>query len=367
MSRRAGPFLLSPLLIALLAAAGPAAALTYPVDPVQALAQYNLLKASLSADCNVPAPNLAAADQSLRGKTVEVQGRFQSMLHWKEGEQTTHLFLLQTPEGVSVTLTATEPLVGIRLDEPVRVLVSLPADAAGNEFHLQGILRESDLPPVPPAPPPGPPVLPATPAPPVKPLLLPVRPGPPPPTVAVWDGIAATPGTAPANPELPNVGIDQAGINKWKAWVAKYNPRLADLQIELTVRWVIAYSAIYGIDHRLSFAMIRAESDFDPLCRSSAGALGMTQIMYNELADLGCSNPWNVQQNLRAGIGELSEDVHRFPDRSNYEQCILGLACYNAGPGAVKKHGGVPPYKETQNYVVKVSKQFCDLVQAGYP
>jgi len=69
----------------------------------------------------------------------------------------------------------------------------------------------------------------------------------------------------------------------------------------------------------------------------------MTQIMYNELDDLGCSNPWNVQQNIRAGIRELSGDLRLFTGRSAYEQCILGLAAYNAGAGAVKKYGGVPP------------------------
>ncbi len=364
--------LLSPLLIGLLLGTGPILALTYPADPVQALAQYNQLKASLAADCSVPASSLAAADHSLRGKTVEVAGRFQSMMRWEEGGRTTHLFLLQTPEGVTLTIRATEALVGIRLDEPVRVLAQLPADAADRDFLLQGLLRESDLPPSPP-PVPSVPAPAPTPAPsPITPPATPARPGPqppgpPPPTVAVWDGITATADTAPANPDLPNVGMDQAGIDKWKAWVSKCNPRLTDLQLELTVRWVIAYSAIFGIDHRLSFAMIKAESSFNPLCRSHAGALGMTQIMYNELESLGCSDPWNVQQNIRAGLRELSEDLNRYKGRSNYEQCILGLAAYNAGPGAVKKYGGVPPYKETQNYVVKVSKQFRDLVEAGYP
>ncbi len=365
MPLRAPLFLLSPLLVALLAAGSPIAALTYPADPLQALAQYNQLKVALRAESDIPAPNLAAADQSLRGKAVEICGRFQSMLTWQEGEQTTHLLLLQTPEGVSITLTSSEPLVGIRLDEPVRVLASLPADYTGSEFCLHGILRESDFPPAPP--PPATAAAPPTPPPTPTGSVKPSPTGPPSPTVAVWGGLTATPETAPANPELPDVGMPQEGINKWKAWVTKHNSRLTDLQLELTVRWIIAYSAIHGIDHRLSFAMIRAESDFRPLCRSSAGALGMTQIMHNELEDLGCSNPWNVQQNIRAGLGELSEDLRRFSDRSNYDQCILGLACYNAGPGAVKKYGGVPPYKETQRYVVKVSKQFSELVKAGYP
>jgi hypothetical protein len=366
VSLRATVLLLSPLLIALPTLTAPAGALVYPSDPQQALAQYTQLKTVLRADPHVPAQNLAAADQSLRGKTVEVRGRFQSMVHWQEGENRAHyLFLLQTPEGVTLTLHASEPLQGIRLDEPVRVLASLPAESQACEFQLDGVLRESDAPPEPPAPKAGPSLTAASPA------QGPPRascPAPPAPTVQpVWDGVPATPGGGGRLPDLPDVGMDQAGLSKWKAWVSKINPHLTDLQLELTVRWVIAYSAIYGVDHRLSFAMIHAESDFDPMCRSSAGALGMTQIMYNELDDLGCSNPWNVQQNIRAGIRELSEDLRRFTGRPNYEQCVLGLAAYNAGPNAVKKYGGVPPYRETQNYVVKVSREFLELVQGGYP
>ncbi len=356
--------------------AAPARAFVYASDPQQALTQYLQLKTALRADSAVSAAMLAACDQSLRGKTMEIRGRFQSMAHWQEGDNTPHYcFLLQTLEGVTLTLHAGEALQGIRLDEPVRVLASLPGEGQGTEFRLEGVLRESDA-PAEPAPAAAGPYLPATPGTPLVPVGGPAPATaagtsalvPPAPTVQpVWDGVPTTPGAAVSPSDLPDVGMDQAGINKWKAWVSKHNPRLTDLQLELTVRWVIAYSAIYGIDHRLSFAMIHAESDFDPMCRSHAGALGMTQIMYNELEDLGCSNPWNVQQNIRAGLRELSEDLRRFAGRSNYEQCILGLAAYNAGPNAVKKYGGVPPYKETQNYVVKVSKEFAELVKAGYP
>jgi hypothetical protein len=365
MNRLRTAALFAPLLLALLAAARPAAALTYPSDPAQALAQYSQLKIALHAD-TVPAQNLAAADPSLRGKTIEVRGRFLSTLNSQGADgKPQYVFLFQTLQGVSLTLRAGEPLVGIRLDEPVRVLASLPADMPDTEFQLQGLLRESDAPPDPPAPPAGASLTPAPSAPP------PATSGPPPPpaptVTPVWDGLPATPGAKCSTSDLPDVGLSQADINKWKSWVGQDNHKLTDVQLELTVRWVIAYSAIYGIDHHLSFAMIQAESDFDPLCRSWAGALGMTQIMYNELGDLGCSNPWNVQQNIRAGIRELSGDLRLFTGRSNYDQCILGLAAYNAGAGAVKKYGGVPPYHETQNYVVKVSKKFFELVQAGYP
>ncbi|HEY3396416.1 MAG TPA: lytic transglycosylase domain-containing protein [Armatimonadota bacterium] len=347
---------------AALLAAGPGFALVYPQNPQTAFSQYSQLRDRLHADLNPVPAHVAAGDLSLRGQVLELRGRLQSAMHWSDAAgQTVYFFLLQTPEGVSVALNFTEPVEGIRLDEPIRVLASLPADSDTRDFTLHGVVRECDL-PAPPAP------LPTPAAPPAAGDVCPVPTGRPAPTqTPVWDGLPATPGAQCSLSALPEVGMTSAEIGKWKAWVAKYNPKLSDLQRELVVRWVIAYSAIYGLAHHLSFAMIRAESDFDPTCLSHAGAMGMTQLMPCNLDDMDVSNPWNVQENLRGGIRLLSEEMHKFSTRSNYDQCLLGLAAYNAGPGAVKKYGGVPPYKETQNYVKKVSQSFYDLVQAGYP
>ena len=63
----------------------------------------------------------------------------------------------------------------------------------------------------------------------------------------------------------------------------------------------------------------------------------------------------------------MSKYLREYQDKSNYEQCALALACYNAGPNAVKKYGGVPPFSETRRYIVKVTQQFYDLYKAGYP
>lgn len=359
------------LLSALLAAVGSVAwPLTYPTSPEVARAQYQQLALSLSALPQPSPEQLACADVSLRGKVVEIRGALQSSMFWRTREgDPRYVFLLQTETGITVALTANESLEGVRLNDPIRVLASLPANSDQSEFHLHGILREADwvapAPKVAPSPPAPAPPSPAevTVAPPPPPA--PAKSGFPPPDQPVWDGVSADAKSCPAG--MPDVGMSQEDINRWKEWVARYNKDLTDVQLELTVRWVIAYSALAGIDHRLSFAMIRAESDFHPLCLSRAGAMGMTQLMPCNLEDMNVTNPWNVQQNIRGGIQLLSKELHKFADRSNYEQCILGLAAYNAGPGAVKKYGGVPPYAETQNYVKKVSKQFLELVQAGYP
>jgi len=70
---------------------------------------------------------------------------------------------------------------------------------------------------------------------------------------------------------------------------------------------------------------------------------------------------WDIEQNINGGIKYLSEQLHAYSDRSNYEQFALGLASYNAGPNAVKRAGGVPPFAETQRYVKKVGDLFVQL------
>lgn len=351
--------------VMLLLSVASAWALTYPSTPAEARAQYQQLYEALETQGS-PAPELlATVDPSLRGKAIELAGRLQSCMQWQSPEgQALYLFLLQTEGGVAVALRCDEPLEGVRLGDPVRVLASLPANDDSTEFTLHGIIRQADWAAAPP-----PEARPeSAPPPPEAPASTPAAAGLPSPTVsrtAVWDGLAAE--EEASRPELPAVGMPQESIDRWKAWVARQNRKLTDLQLELTVRWVIIYSALAGIDHRLSFAMIKAESSFNPLCLSHAGAMGMTQLMPCNLESMRVSNPWNVQQNLRGGIQLLSKELHKFSDRSNYEQCILGLAAYNAGPNAVRKYGGVPPYRETQAYVKKVSQQFYDLVKAGYP
>ncbi len=364
MSRHRWWSLPSSLLMAQFLLLGSVAALTYPENPEEALSQYLRLRTALQAQPS-PAPELlAAVDVSLRGKVFELRGSLQSCIDWTDGEgNTSHVFLMQTGEGITVPLRSEEKLEGIRLNEALLVLASLPATSDTHEFDLFGILRQADLGEAQPL---GAPlqVLPAPSDPP--PELSP----PPEPAVSqnpVWDGLSSNTSAATLGGDLPDVGMTPEEIGIWKAWVAKHNSKLTDLQLELVVRWVIAYSAIFGVDHRLSFAMIKYESYFNPMCKSHAGAMGMTQLMPCNLEDLNIDNPWNVQGNIRGGIQHLSEELRRFSDRSNYEQCILGLACYNAGPGNVKKYGGVPPFAETQRYVRKVSQQFYDLVQANYP
>ena len=104
-----------------------------------------------------------------------------------------------------------------------------------------------------------------------------------------------------------------------------------------------------GIDPALFDALIATESAYDPNARSRAGALGLSQLMPATAQALGISNPLDPTQNLKGGATYLSQLLQRFGGDQR-----LALAAYNAGPGAVEKFGGIPPYRETQNYVERV-------------
>lgn len=100
-------------------------------------------------------------------------------------------------------------------------------------------------------------------------------------------------------------------------------------------------------------AMIRQESNFNPKSISSVGAIGLMQLMPNTAEGLGVSDPFDIRQNIDGGTKYLKGLLARF--NSDYS---LAIAAYNAGPNAVKKYGGVPPYEETQNHVRKVLKYY---------
>ncbi len=103
----------------------------------------------------------------------------------------------------------------------------------------------------------------------------------------------------------------------------------------------------YDIPSQIFFNLITTESNWNAVVTSEKGAIGLTQLMPRTALELGV-NPWNAQQNIEGGARYLRQQRDRFGSWS------LALAAYNAGPGAVAKYGGIPPYKETQEYVQKV-------------
>ncbi len=112
------------------------------------------------------------------------------------------------------------------------------------------------------------------------------------------------------------------------------------------------HARLSGVRTDLVRAVVQVESGYDVYARSPKGALGLMQLMPATMQQFGVRNPFNPIENVRAGVAYLRQLLDRY---SNNEE--LALAAYNAGPGAVDKHGvAVPPYKETQNYVLKVNR-----------
>ena len=114
---------------------------------------------------------------------------------------------------------------------------------------------------------------------------------------------------------------------------------------------ILKASRMYGVSPGLVKAMIHVESAFNPTAESHAGALGLMQIMPETARSLGLRNPFNAEQNVIKGTQYIKQLLTRY--QSNLD---LALAAYNAGMGAVSKYQGIPPYRETQNYVAKVKR-----------
>lgn len=116
-----------------------------------------------------------------------------------------------------------------------------------------------------------------------------------------------------------------------------------------------AAAARHGVDPALVKAVIHTESAFNPNARSPVGAMGLMQLMPGTARDMGVGNAWDPAQNIEGGVKYLAWLQKQFRSRDHV------IAAYNAGHGNVKKYGGIPPFRETQNYVKSVNSRYNSL------
>lgn len=152
--------------------------------------------------------------------------------------------------------------------------------------------------------------------------------------------------TSVSHAQLPSARIDPVRVS------ADVNSAIEDA------------AAYYGVDSALVRSVVQVESASNPWAISRRGAMGLMQLMPETAWRLGVTNPFNPRQNVFAGTLLLKQLLDKYRDAD------LALAAYNAGPGAVATHRGIPPYMETVLYINRVtslyrSHRFAELRQIG--
>ena len=145
---------------------------------------------------------------------------------------------------------------------------------------------------------------------------------------------------------------------KISSWIRYYNPGISKKNSIYFSKLIIYYSLKYKQDPFLITALISAESAFNSQIISSAGAIGLGQLMPATASMLGV-NPFDPEDNIKGTVIYLSCQMQKW--KKTNKQLLLALASYNAGPQAVEKYNSIPPYQETIDYVVYVTNQYNKL------
>jgi soluble lytic murein transglycosylase-like protein len=141
------------------------------------------------------------------------------------------------------------------------------------------------------------------------------------------------------------------------------NNKISAGEAQLIAECVLAYSAHYGVDARLVMALIQHESNFNPRVTSHAGAQGLGQLMPDTSRSLGITDPFDIEQNIYGTVRTIRGHLERQSKEATdvTDLLVRALSAYNAGPGAVAKYDGMPPYAETRAYVQRVIKTYLKL------
>ncbi len=299
-------------------------------------AEYQALRATLAVTPVDRAGTMLAQLPLLAGNVLEMEGTINGA--FSSGDGSGYLLRVTSEQMVMLQAKANDP--GMAVGNTVRVLARVPREGAILE-HLA--------------------LTPATSA---------------PANVAVDDPVAVTPdemvvdrraptfyhsSPKPAK-EPPPMFSDAAGlagrpevVQLYAAKIKAFNTRLDDAVALLIAYHILEKSEANGIDPRLTMALIARESRFNPRAVSPAGAMGLGQLMPGTAAGLGVKDPFDIPSNIDGSVRYITAQLRAFGRLS------LALAAYNAGPGAVRRYGGVPPYQETQNYVRLVWQTYAEL------
>ncbi|HEV8240535.1 MAG TPA: lytic transglycosylase domain-containing protein [Thermoanaerobaculia bacterium] len=125
--------------------------------------------------------------------------------------------------------------------------------------------------------------------------------------------------------------------------------RLRPIPVAAWSDWIHEHADRHGVDPRLVQAIVQVESGYNHRARSRTGAVGLMQLMPETARTLQVGDRYDAEENIKGGVAYLRQMIDLFPGRLE-----LAIAAYNAGPNAVQRHGGIPPYAETRDYVDRV-------------
>lgn len=276
------------------------------------------------------------------GETVEIEGTVAGVISTEGG----HGFLLRVPPEQTLVLTTTNADPDIAVSRVLRVLAHIPDDGTVLEAlsvtSIDGITATSaddnfDY---------------------TNTIDTTVVPAP------TYDTRPFTIYRAPkdlsppehASTPPPTDADQQPIVQKYRDRIKEYNCTLSDDTAGCIAYHILDKADRYGVDPRLVFALVAQESRFNPSAVSRSGARGLGQLMPGTAATLGVADPFDIEDNLDGSVRYLSDQMRTFGRLS------LALAAYNAGPGSVKRYGGVPPFRETQRYVRTIWTNYCGLV-----